>query len=91
MNVEVHNGRDRPLLFSPGQFRLRVGNQGPSVTPYAAAGSSQGLPSGSTLDTWVSFLTPSDAGDLAVEFTEAGSKDVLSMALTPVAAAGLSS
>lgn len=88
VGVEVHNGLDRPLLFSPGQFRLRVGHHGPTVTPYAAAGSSRGLPAGSTLTTWVSFLTPDDAADLAVEFTETGAEHVLSMPLAPIAATG---
>ena len=91
VGVEVHNGLDRPLLFSPGQFRLRVGRHGPSVTPYDAEGPSRGLPAGRTLTTWVSFLTPDDADDLAVEFTEAGAEAVLSIALAPIAATGTSS
>jgi hypothetical protein len=91
VRVEVHNGLDRPLLFSPGQFRLRVGQQGPSVTPYDTEGPSRGLPAGSTLTTWVSFLAPEDVDDLAVEFTEAGASDVWSMALAPIAVTGTSS
>lgn len=88
VGVQVHNGLDRPLLFSPGQFRLRVGPNGPSVTPYAAEGPSQGLAARTTLTTWVSFLTPDDADDLAVEFTETGAEDVLSIALTPITVTG---
>lgn len=88
VGVQVHNGLDRPLLFSPGQFRLRVGPNGPSVTPYAAEGPSQGLAARTTLTTWVSFLTPDGADDLAVEFTETGAEDVLSIALDSIAATG---
>lgn len=91
VGVEVHNGLDRPLLFSPGQFRLRVGNHGPSVTPYDAEGPSRGLPAGSTLTSWVSFRAPKQANDLAVEFTEAGAEDALSMPLAPIAATATAS
>lgn len=79
--VEVHNDLERPLLFSPGQFRLRVGRVGPSVMPYDAQGSAESVPAGGTLTTWVSFLAPQDGDDLAVEFTEAGSVRSLSMVL----------
>lgn len=83
VQVEVHNGLDRPLLFSPGQFRLRVGEDGPSVTPYDTEGSAEGLPARSTRTTWVSFLAPQDAADLAVEFTEAGASRPMSTRLRP--------
>ena len=88
VEVEVHNGLDRPLLFSPGQFRLRVGSGGPSVTPYDAEGSAEGLPAHSTRTTWVSFLAPQDAADLAVEFTEAGASRPTSTLLRSVATDG---
>lgn len=81
VGVEVHNGLDRPLLFSPGQFRLRVGPGGPSVTPYDTEGAVESLPARSTRTTWVSFLAPQDAEHLAVEFTEAGASRALSTAL----------
>lgn len=85
VGVEVHNGLDRPLLFSPGQFRLRVGRGGPSVTPYDAEGSAEGLPAHSTRTTWVSFLAPQDADNLAVEFTEAGASRGISTQLRAAA------
>ena len=88
VGVQVHNGLDRPLLFSAGQFRLRVGHHGPSVTPYDAEGPPRGLSPHSTLTTWVSFLAPQGANDLAVEFTEAGAEDALSVALAPDAIMG---
>lgn len=79
--VEIHNGLDRALLFSPGQFRLRVGPGGPSVAPYDTEGWAEGLAAGSTRTTWVSFLAPRDAADLAVEFTEAGAAQTVSTVL----------
>jgi hypothetical protein len=91
VGVEVHNGLDRPLLFSPGQFRLRVGDHGPTVTAYDAERPPGGLPARSTLTTWVSFLAPADASDLSVEFTDPDAAGVLSMRLGQGALAGVAS
>jgi hypothetical protein len=91
VGVEVHNGLDRPLLFSPGQFRLRVGDHGPTVTAYDAERPPGGLPARSTLTTWVSFLAPPDASDLSVEFTDPDAAGVLSMRLGQGALTGVAS
>jgi hypothetical protein len=73
IDVEVHNGTARPLLFSPGQFRLRLASDGPSMTPFDAGMAPAALAAGSTVQTWVSYLLPPEADDdAAVEFTEAG-------------------
>jgi hypothetical protein len=89
VGVQVHNGLDRPMLFSPGQFRLRVGADGPTVTAYDAERPPGGLPARSTLTTWVSFLAPADADDLAVEFSDPEADDVLSLRLGRTAATGV--
>lgn len=81
VGLEVHNGLDRPMLFSPGQFRLRVGADGPTVTAYDTERPPGALPAGSTLTTWVSFLAPKGADDLAVEFADPDADDVLAMRL----------
>jgi hypothetical protein len=91
VGLEVHNGLDRPLLFSPGQFRLRVGDHGPTVTAYDAERPPGGLPPRSTLTTWVSFLAPPDADDLSFEFTDPEAEEVLSMRLDPGALTGVAS
>jgi hypothetical protein len=89
VGVEVHNGLDRPMLFSPGQFRLRVGADGPTVTAYDAERLPGGLAADSTLTTWVSFLAPQDADDLAVEFSDPEADDVLSLPLGRAMAAAV--
>ena len=89
VGVEVHNGLDRPMLFSPGQFRLRVGADGPTVTAYDAERPPGGLAADSTLTTWVSFLAPQDADDLAVEFSDPEADDVLSLRLGGATAAAV--
>jgi len=72
VDVEVHNGTDRPMLVSPGQFRLRVGADGPTVTLYGADRAAGELPAGSTTRMRISYLAPPPGEALAVEFTEAG-------------------
>ena len=91
VGVAVHNGRDRPLLFSPGQFRLRVGTDGPTVTAYDAERPPGGIPADSTLTTWVSFLAPKGSDDLSVEFADQDAADVLSMRLGRSTAVGVAS
>ena len=91
VGVEVHNGLDRPMLYSPGQFRLRVGADGPTVTAYDAERPPGGLAADSTLTTWVSFLAPEDADDLSVEFSDPEADDVLSLRLGQATATGVES
>jgi hypothetical protein len=91
VGVEVHNGLDRPMLFSPGQFRLRVGANGPTVTAYDTERPPGALPAGSTLTTWVSFLAPKGADDLAVEFADPDAADVLAMRLGQAKLTGVAS
>jgi hypothetical protein len=71
VDVEVHNGLAAPVLFSPGQFRLRLGGGG-TVTPFDTGSTPGPLAPGSTTRTWVSYLVPRGARDWTVEFTEAG-------------------
>ena len=86
VTVELTNGRDVPLLFAPGQFRLHVDDAGASVAPYGAQTPPVSVPARTTLRTWVSYLAPAGAGRLSVEFTEAGSSRPLAIALDQVTA-----
>ena len=71
VRVEVHNGTAHPLLASLGQFRLRVGANGPTVTPFAWQHDPGALAPRSTRTSWVDYLAPPD-DDLWVEFEDAG-------------------
>jgi hypothetical protein len=71
VRVEVHNGTAHPLLASLGQFRLRVGTDGPTVTPFAWQHDPGALAPRSTRTSWVEYLAPPD-DDLWVEFEDAG-------------------
>ena len=56
--IEVHNGLDRPILLSPGQFRLQVGLDGPSVAPYDFELAVREVAAHATVSGWISYLAP---------------------------------
>jgi len=70
LELEVHNGLDRKVLFAPGQLRLKLGSEGPTVTNRSPGMGKVALEPGSTSHFWISFLVPSDATDLSAEFTD---------------------
>jgi hypothetical protein len=71
VRVEVHNGTRRDLLTSPGQFRLRVGPDGPTVSPFAWEHGPGALSARTTRAGWVDFLAPQEQ-ELWVDFDDAG-------------------
>lgn len=83
--VEVHNGTRRPVLVSPGQFRLRVGRSGPTVSYYDAERPVAALDAGMTERLWISYLAPDAPDELFLEYTEAGAAKAVS---TPLRAGG---
>ena len=91
LDVEVHNGLASAVLFSPGQLRLRIGPDGPTVTPLAAGFSPGPAAGGSTSRTWVSFLAPADATDLHLQYSEPATPDVMVLALPAAAPHGRAS
>lgn len=58
VDIEVHNGLDRPILLSPGQFRLQVGPDGPSVAPYDFELAVREVAAHTTVSGWISYLAP---------------------------------
>lgn len=72
VDIEVENASARSVLLSPGQFRLRVGDAGPTVSLYDAGRPVLAMAAGTTLTTWVGFLAPPEVSAFGVEYTEAG-------------------
>lgn len=77
VRLEVHNGLDRPVLVSPGQFRLRVGHAGPTVAPLAVGHAAGALAAGATVRTWVSYLAPASPVDTSLEYADTGLPRIL--------------
>jgi hypothetical protein len=69
LEVEVLNTAAVPMLFSPGQLRLKLAN-GPTITPQDASRSPEAIAAGAVERVWVSYLAPSDATNFYVEFTD---------------------
>ncbi|MFT4468601.1 hypothetical protein ACMX2H_01700 [Arthrobacter sulfonylureivorans] len=69
LELEVQNASDGPVLFAPGQLRLKVGDGGPTVTN-RDSGEAVSLAPGSAERFWISFLVPADAQSFSAEFTD---------------------
>ena len=70
LRLEVHNATDRPVLFAPGQLRLRIGTDGPTVTNRDSDAVNGPLPAQSTNHFWIRFLVPSDEKQPVAQFTD---------------------
>jgi hypothetical protein len=71
VDVEVHNGARTPIALSPGQFRVRVDDDGPTVSLYRANRSPGPMTAGSTTTLRISYLAPPQERRLSLEFEDA--------------------
>ena len=69
IEVEARNTAAVPMLFSPGQLRLKLAN-GPTITPQDASRGPEPVAAGAVELLWVSYLAPSDAADFSVDFAD---------------------
>jgi hypothetical protein len=81
ITLTLVNRLSRPVPFSPGQVRLRVGERGPSVAPLDAGRPAGALPDRASLRTWVSFLVPPNRADLMLQFADVETGRVLRVPL----------
>jgi hypothetical protein len=72
VEIELHNGSDRPVLLSPGQFRLSLGTTGTTVAPYDAGRPVAAVPAAQTVRTWVTYLAPVEETDLTLRYDDPG-------------------
>jgi hypothetical protein len=72
VEIELHNGSDRPVLLSPGQFRLSLGTTGTTVAPYDAGRPVAAVPPARTVRTWVTYLAPIEEPDLTLRYDDPG-------------------
>jgi hypothetical protein len=79
--VELRNDSNRPVLVSPGQFRLRLGASGPTVSYYDSEPSGGQLERAKTMQLRISFLTPGETGEVVLEYTEAGAQSAVTTPL----------
>jgi len=74
VDVEVYNGLRRPVMVSPGQFRIRVDRDGPTVSLYGSDRDAGPLESGATRTFQISYLAPPPDRPLSLVFDDTGSR-----------------
>jgi hypothetical protein len=89
VEVELHNSTSEPVLFSPGQLRLRLAPSSTTVTPQGYGQSAGTLAPGATEHHWISYLAPSGSSRLELEYTDPVQDRVVMLPLPAVAATSL--
>jgi hypothetical protein len=72
VDLDVRNDRTQLLGLSPGQFRLRVGATGPTVSLYSADRDARVLAAGAAARMRITYLAPPPDQELSVEFDDPG-------------------
>jgi hypothetical protein len=72
VDLDVRNDRTQLLGLSPGQFRLRVGATGPTVSLYSADRDAGVLATGAAARMRITYLAPPPDQELSVEFDDPG-------------------
>lgn len=81
LDVELHNTGPEPLLFSPGQLRLRLMPAHTTITPQDSDRSPGVLRANSKERVLISYLAPHDLTDLELEFSDEQKDQVVQLAL----------
>lgn len=71
VDVAVHNGTRHPMALSPGQFRVRLDEDGPTVTLYSSDRRPGPVEAGSTTAMRISYLVPPRGPAVSLEFVDA--------------------
>ena len=69
LEVSLTNVRPEPVLFSPGQLRLKLLPSGITVAPQDADRGPGTIAAGATERVWISYLAPHDSVAMEVEYT----------------------
>jgi hypothetical protein len=70
LEVALRNNRPEPVLFAPGQLRLKLLPSGITVTPQDFDRGPGAIAAGETEHLWISFLAPHDSLDMELEYSE---------------------
>ena len=69
LEVALTNSSPEPVLFSPGQLRLKLLPSGITVAPQDADHGPGTIAAGATEQVWISYLAPHDSVAMEVEYT----------------------
>ena len=79
VDLEARNRLQRPVALSPGQFRVRVGGRGPTVSLYSSDLDAGSLEAGATRTFRITYLAPPPDRRLSLEFDDPGSQRPVSL------------
>ncbi|WP_155853016.1 hypothetical protein [Arthrobacter sp. H14] len=84
VELEVQNLQNYPILLSPGQLRLKVGDDGIGVTPNGTGRQSGPIAAGATERFAISYLAPSDTDKFSAEFSDPWEQRIVPLELPTV-------
>jgi hypothetical protein len=84
IEVELRNSSQEPVLFSPGQLRLRLLPSGTTVTPLDFDRGLGGVDPGASEHLWISYLAPHDAAAMELEYSEPEHDGTATLTLPPL-------
>ncbi|MDR6556163.1 hypothetical protein J2809_000494 [Arthrobacter pascens] len=88
VEVELSNSGPEPVLFSPGQLRLKLASSGTTattVTPQDADRTTGTIPPGAMHHHWISYLAPSGSAGMELEYTDPWQDRTQGLSLPPLA------
>lgn len=88
VEVELSNSGPEPVLFSPGQLRLKLASSGSTsttVTPQDADRTPGTIAPGATHHHWISYLAPSGSAGMELEYTDPWQDRTQGLSLPPLA------
>jgi hypothetical protein len=81
LEMALTNVRPEPVLFSPGQLRLKLLPSGITVAPQDADRAPGTIAAGATEKVWISYLAPHDSVAMEIEYTGLDDDAPLALAL----------
>ena len=84
VEVELRNSSQEPVLFSPGQLRLRLLPSGTTVTPQDFDRGLRSVEPGAAEHFWISYLAPHDALTVELEYSEPEHDGTATLPLPPL-------
>ena len=86
LEVALKNSQPAPVLFAPGQLRLKLVPSGTTVTPQDFNRGPGAIAAGATEHLWISYLAPHDSLEMELEYSEPELDGTMSLALPPLTA-----
>lgn len=90
LEVRIQNDGPDPVLFSPGQLRLRLAGTATTITPQDSDRTAGSFPGRAAESLHVSYLVPRTGAGLRLEFTDVQHDELLALDLPALRSGGAS-